>query len=511
MWRDSAVRRLVAILICGAFLIQTSGCMGWSTQQKPPAQVLTEKSYDRARVTSNDGRRVEVYQPRVVGDTLVGFTSQPSEKKEPKAIAIPVSDIRYVEVQKVSAGKTILLAAGIGLTVLLIAAASSLSDWGDWGNGGDTTTSCPLIYSWDGKNWRLESGTFGGAVMPALERTDIDNLLHAVPAAGVLRLRLANVLRETDYVDGFSVLAVDHPKGVVVLPDAAGGLTLHTVRQPVAPLVARDDRGRDVLSRIGVSDGIGWESALLERDPAAPSDQRDGLELLFRRPAGRDSVTLVLDAQNTPWAAHLMQRLAGAFGRDVMEWYDAATTDSAARVVGPIVDRDAALQVKLYLNGSWETRGYVREIGPETAKQVALSLNLDRVPGDTVRIRLESIPNLWRVDFAGLDASPAAALTVQGLALDRADHNGADVRNQLRDEDHDYMVLENGEAVQLVVTAPPVPQGLARSYLARTTGWYRLHTDETLQPDVTFLEALSREGPSAVAIRLTNQALQALR
>jgi hypothetical protein len=510
MWRDCAVRRLVAVLLCAAFLIQTSGCTGWSTQQKPPSEVLTEKAYDKARVTSNDGRRIEVYQPRVVNDTLVGFTSQPSEKKQANAVAIPVSDIRYVEVQKVSAGNTILLVAGIGLTVLLIAAAVSLSNW-EWGSGSDTTTSCPVIYSWDGKNWRLDSGTFGGAVMPALERTDVDNLWHAVPEAGALRLRLANVLRETDYIDRFSVLAVDHPKGAVVLPDAAGGDALYAVTQPVPPIVARDDRGRDVLSWIGVSDGIGWESALLERDPTVPSDQRDGLELLFRRPTGRDSVTLVLDAQNTPWAAHLMQHLAGAFGRDVAKWYDPATTDSAARVVGPIVDRDATLEVKLYLNGSWETRGYIREIGPEIAKQVALPLNLAGVPGDTVRIRLESIPNFWRLDFVGLDASPAAALTVQVLALDRADGNGADVRTPLRDEDHDYLVLENGEAVQLVVTAPPVPQGLARSYLARTTGWYRLHTDETLQPDVTFLEALGREGPSAVAIQLTNQALQALR
>jgi hypothetical protein len=279
----------------------------------------------------------------------------------------------------------------------------------------------------------------------------------------------------------------------------------------VAPLAARDDRGRDILSWIGVSDGIGWESALLERDPAVPSDQRDGLELLFRRPAGRDSVTLVLDAQNTPWAAHLMQQLAGAFGRDVVKWYDPTTTDSAARMVGPIVDRAATLEVKLYRNGSWETRGYVREIGPEIAKQVALPLDLAGVPGDTVRIRLESIPNLWRVDFAGLDASPAAALTVQVLALDRADRNGTDVRGLLRNDDHDYLVLENGEAVQLAVAAPPVPRGLVRSYLARSRGWYRLHTDETQPPDVTLLENLGRDGPSAVALQLTNQALQALR
>ncbi|HET8624997.1 MAG TPA: hypothetical protein VFM14_15650 [Gemmatimonadales bacterium] len=37
--------------------------------------------------------------------------------------------------------------------------------------------------------------------MPALARTEVDNLLHAVPVGDSLRLRITNELNETDHLD----------------------------------------------------------------------------------------------------------------------------------------------------------------------------------------------------------------------------------------------------------------------------------------------------------------------
>jgi hypothetical protein len=51
------------------------------------------------------------------------------------------------------------------------------------------STSGPLVYSWDGRRWRLDSGTFGGAIMSASTRTDVDNLLYATAVNDTLPLR----------------------------------------------------------------------------------------------------------------------------------------------------------------------------------------------------------------------------------------------------------------------------------------------------------------------------------
>ena len=104
--------------------------------------------------------------------------------------------------------------------------------------------------------WQLglkESGTFGGAIFRTLSRTDVDNLDFARAEEGQLRLRLANELAETDYVDALSVLAVDHAPGVTVAPDGHG--VLHSLGSLTPPLSAHDDRGHDALDRVVSADG----------------------------------------------------------------------------------------------------------------------------------------------------------------------------------------------------------------------------------------------------------------
>ena len=47
--------------------------------------------------------------------------------------------------------------------------------------------------------------------MPALARTDVDNLLYPRVTQGTVRLRVANESLETDYLDYLAVLAVERP------------------------------------------------------------------------------------------------------------------------------------------------------------------------------------------------------------------------------------------------------------------------------------------------------------
>jgi hypothetical protein len=510
MWHDSISRRAVASIISVGLLLQVSGCTSWSTQKQPPAQVLSEKAYDKVRVTRIDGSRMELYQPGVVNDTLTGFKSKPEKGKEPKPVRIAMADIKSVEIHKVSAGKTVLLVAGIGLTVVLIAALAS-DDYLDFSDM-DTTGSCPMIYSWDGKNWRLDSGTFGGAVMPALQRTDLDHLAYAVPKAGMLRLRITNRLRETEYVDALSIVAVDHHPGVSIVPDARGSLTLYAVGEPAAPLAAQDDAGRNMLRHVRESDGVSWESPLQIRDPSLSGRATDGIQLMFKKPQGSTSATLVLEARNTPWSAYLMSYLVRASGREVARWYDPATSADVARKLAPVLTGEAFLTVQLRVNGSWQTRGRVFEIGPEIAKRVALPLDLTGVTGDTVELRLESIPNFWLVDYAALAVADASPVTTTELALTSAvRRDGEDVRSLLASEDRAYFVMEPSESAELTVTVPPVSDGLARSYFARTNGWYRIHGAESADPDGAFLETVAGpQGPTRAALQLANKALEQL-
>jgi hypothetical protein len=233
-------------------------------------------------------------------------------------VGIPLSDVRTIEVRKVDGGRTAALVVGLGVTALAIAAIAALDDWEPIDLGGNTGSgsgeySCPLVYSWDGKEWRLDSGTFGGAIARALARTDVDNLEYATAdAAGVLRLKVADELHETDYVDALHVLAVDHAPDVEIVPDGDG--RLHAIGSAASPSSATDFAGRDALARVAERDGWHWESVPTGRDPARAADVRDGLILEFARADGATEAHLVVDGNNTMWAALLLKEFVEAHG-----------------------------------------------------------------------------------------------------------------------------------------------------------------------------------------------------
>jgi hypothetical protein len=491
-------------------MLGAAGCTSWKTQSAAPADAIA--SGDHVRVTRADGSTLELTRAAVSGDSLSGHS--PAAKDSSSRTTVPLADVQSVAVNRLSGGKTMLLVGGLGLTAMLVAAAAQSDDQAatpSTGSGAEWGGSCPLVYSWDGTGWRLDSGTFGGAIAPALARTDLDNLIYAAPENGMLRLRVANELDETDYLDRLSVLVVDHPSGTTVAPDAEG--RIHTFGSLISPASARDFRGSDALERVSRADGWSWESNPAGRDTAASQDIRDGLELVFPRPR-RGTAQLVVDGHNTPWAAYLMQELVAAHGRETQAWFDSlAAIPRLADGYMALAAEEGFLGVSVWQNGRWERQGYIWEAGPEISKRQVLSLDLTRVTGDTLRIRLESAPSFWLIDRVALDSSRTAPFTVREIYPETAlDRSGVDIRKRLGSADRDYFVMEQGDEAELHFRLPDPDRAQVRSYLVRSSGWYRLHGSSSTPADSQLLRAVAAQphGASKLAVARLNHALLSL-
>ena len=222
------------LVLCVLIVAGVPGCMHWARSDTTTAQLVETKHPDQVRITRVDGRTTVLTAPRIAGDSIVGTAMAPDGVWIPD-YAIPLADVRDVAVRRLNVGATLGLAAGAGVTAALIAAAASRPSspppivGGGGGGCGDGCYSCPLVYSWDGAHWRLDSGTFGGAIVRALERTDVDNLDYATARNGVVRLDVRNELNETDFVDRMAVVAVDHDSGVDVAPTPRGTCTLSLI------------------------------------------------------------------------------------------------------------------------------------------------------------------------------------------------------------------------------------------------------------------------------------------
>lgn len=517
------MKRFIAILTLGAFL---QACMRWGTKPLEPTRFDGTTPDRQVRVTLADGGILVVRNPFISGDSLVWLrpvADEPAAGDAPpreQRQGIPLARIKQVEVREVDGAKTALLVVGtVGLVALLVAAASydpwrSGSGGGSSGTGGscDYCYSCPLVYSWDGHGWKLDSGTFGGAIMHALARTDVDNLDYARPEHGVMRLKLANEQRETDYVDALSVLAVDHDSGLAVAPDAAG--RLHTIGALTPPVAARDLRGRDALAQVRAVDGWNWESSPGGRAAMTVADLRDGLELAFPRSRGAGTARLVVDGNVTAWAALMMERFVAAHGRATQAWYDSLDRDpQVARKLGEGLARQAFLSAAVLMDGRWQPQGLIWDAGPEISKRQVAVLDLRGVVGDTVRVRLESVPSFWLVDRVALDYAPERAIEISEInAASAVGMDGKDVRGLLGTADDLVLKLEPGDSAQLSFVVPDAPAGKARTYLLQTHGWYRIHALEMGEPDVALLSALQSDplGISKAAVARMNAALGAM-
>jgi hypothetical protein len=251
------------------------------------------------------------------------------------------------------------------------------------------------------------------------------------------------------------------------------------------------------------------------------ADVRDGLELEFSRPEGAGQATLVLDANNTPWAAALMQQFVAAHGRETDAWYASMNANPlAALTLGQRLAREGFLQVSVRTDEGWEPQGLVWEAGPEVAKRQAMRLDLSGVEGETVTVRLESIPMFWNIDRVAMDFSwtdesgPALEVLEVEAQSARLEADGRDVTAVLSAIDASHVVLERGETAELEFLVPPVSDGSARSYLAVSTGWYRIHaaaSDAEPNEAVVRIEQDYHPGDlSRLAVAELNDALAAL-
>jgi hypothetical protein len=114
------------------------------------------------------------------------------------------------------------------------------------------------------------------------------------------------------------------------------------------------------------------------------------------------------------------------------------------------------------------------------------------------------------VRCASIDYSPERPIRVAEVSIDSAhDLGGTDVRPLLLEEDGVEYAIAPGDTAEITFRVPDVPHGHRRTYLARTSGWYRIHTPETGEPQTALVERLESEAQAAarLSVRMMNQAL----
>ncbi len=370
--------------------------------------------------------------------------------------------------------------------------------------------SCPYLYSFDGRRFVLDAEAFSGAIMRARQATDCCRLERLAAVDGICRLKLANQLPETQFVENLEVIAIDHPRGAEVLPSAPG--RFHTIRSAQAPSAAADYGERAVTDLVAARDNRYWISNPAGRDPHDPDALRDGLVLRFPRPAGADHAKLVCTVRNTSWLVEVERQLLSLCGWALDLWYaELRIFPGPRKEFDEFVRREAGLRVDLWNGTEWRAVDHLPFAGPAVARSVVVPLDLTQAEPGELRVRLESSPGLWMVDRVQVDFTPDLPVSVTPLAMRSAvDRAGRDVRADLAAVDGAYYRLEQGDEAELAFAAPPGPPEEERSYAMLCTGYYTSHVRSSAWPQIALLLRLEKEPGafSAYAIEFINRRLE---
>jgi hypothetical protein len=336
--------------------------------------------------------------------------------------------------------------------------------------------SCPHVYSFDGAEYRLDSESFAGAIYPQAQRRDVDNLDYIRAKDDRYRIKVANELHETDYVDEMTLLVADHAPGTRVIPAADGAL--HVVGSARPPLWAHDLHGRDLLETLSARDGDMWTGSPIAPPVQADGGARDGIVVEFARPAGARSLNLVLRAQNTLWSSQILGEFLALHGSELEGWYHLLATSARERArLGRAMIREAGLRIAAWDGRSWRDRGHAWIVGPALPKEQVVVVDLAGLPGDRVRLRLDSTSGFWAVDSVAADFTKRgdARITEIPPAAARA-HDGSDLTSILRHADGARFAMHDARHwAEVWFDAPPPAAGCVRSVLLRTAGYYVPH------------------------------------
>ena len=337
----------------------------------------------------------------------------------------------------------------------------------------------------------MEAESFTCAVYRAAERCDVARLERTLPAGDDLRLRVMNHLEEVDSINRIQLLRVTHASDVQVFPTTDGRLLAVDPRSPVSAVT---DGGRDVRAAVSDIDEDFWHalpSALPER-----RGQPRWMECRFPLREAADSVTLVLQVNNTRWGALLHHEFYTLFGSTLQQQYDLWNGNPRAHAFFHArMEEEAMLGVSVWDGRNWRHVGYVWEVGSLTARRLALRIGVADIEHDLLRVRLDAPGGLWQIGYAGLDARPPLPVEVTVLEPERARGSGdLDVRDMLRTIDGSYLALGSGEQVELHYRVPGAPgDGRAVTWLLDVTGYCRMNMRSDDPPKLALLARLFGE------------------
>ncbi len=368
-------------------------------------------------------------------------------------------------------------------------------------------SSCPVLFTWDGKQYKFISDVIGAAVVGhwvapgATNRNDPGEWIKVPggdlqPLHGMLSVRFGEPMEEVNYIDQLRLVAIDHPAGISVYPDEkflseppfATGKAI-AVSAPHPPAAAWDNEGRDVLPLLdGRQHGYLSDFHALSYDGFA---NLHALTLDLGSWTPSHPLRLLLHGYVDYFSASSMYAAWQAGLKPIPPYVDAQLPDGRWKRIIPDMGFPAGLPRTIVVDLTGKLPPGVRRIRITTNLQIYWDRALvDNGPNEIAEVRQTEVPlAMAHLAFRGypqqIELKSPGELTYN---YNRISQTGpflwarglytryGDVTPLLRKVDNQYVIFGTGEEIDAEFRAtalPPLPPGWTRDYFFYANGFVK--------------------------------------
>lgn len=333
--------------------------------------------------------------------------------------------------------------------------------------------SCPTFYADSAGVPVLEAEGFSYSIAPLLEARDIDRLRTVPDSNGIVRLQVWNEALETHYINHLALVEARHRPGEHVLPDEKGRPV--AVAGYVSGVRATDRAGRDVTVPLQQSDGVLFATDDRTLASVSAEDMDDHIDLVLPRPAGADSIAIVLRMRNSLLNTILfydyMLARPGARSLDWMEQELGRIGPTVA--LGRWYNGRLGLRISVQGENGWEQLSKLSDYGPIAWRDVAAVIPV-REAGDSLRVRLSFLADQWRIDRLAVASSvrrvPSRQVEAQSVTGATGSLEDAPLR-AIADADENYLQTSPRQRFTVAFDVGR-DAGQARTFLLVSQGYY---------------------------------------
>lgn len=350
--------------------------------------------------------------------------------------------------------------------------ASNHTLYAHWSSSGG---SCPFVYSFDGTDYNFEHESIPFAISMALETTSYGTLRKLESVDGIYKVRIAEMLDEKSFINGFKLYAVDYPKDSdveYVKVDILGNP--HTIADKQYPLrIEEKVTGKDVLYEV-TTDGVFAGTDFRQMNT---EDFMTRYELEFKKPSSEAELgKLMISVQKSYVTTILGEYYLDKVNAQHDFWW-------MEKLLGlPMIEnrfkdfmKVITMNVEVWDGEKWIDQGNIKA-GRDLMEEFLVPIDLSLIDpnSDNVIIRLSHGAGLFEIESVSMDYSINQIDRVRELKISSALFNEkTDVYSDLKTHnDNKRTKMKKGDKIDLEYVAPELDENMNRGYYVALTGYY---------------------------------------